>query len=209
MIKFKLLLIKALIAIVASFLLVSGTVYAVNKHNNSGEEVKIIQQHDKVKDQSYIISKEAVMSKLDSTVKIVSMSEEIHKSLEDVNDGFFGERHTELSLDGTYQMGIHTKDIQVLHIDNDRGIIHIKLGKPSLISLDLPFNSLKFEKTQGWARLSMGEEEQKNFYIVSKKSITKELTSNKEILKKANMYNEKAVKELFKDIPNVRAIVFE
>lgn len=209
MIKFKLLLIKALIAIVASFLLVSGTVYAVNKHNNSGEEVKIIQQHDKVKDQSYIISKESVMSKLDSTVRIVSMSEDIHKSLARPDKSFFGERITELTLNGTYQMGIKTKDIQVLHIDNDRGIIHIKLGKPSLVSLDLPYNQLEFQKVKGWSRLSMNDEEQKNFYNASKKAIAKELTTNKEITKKANMYNEKAVKELFKDIPNVRAIVFE
>ncbi|TPF18060.1 DUF4230 domain-containing protein [Priestia megaterium] len=204
--KWKLLLIKIAIGFILAASLISATVYTVNKHNTN-EQVKIIEKHEE-DNKSYIISKETVMSKLDSTVKIVSMKEDLHKSFEDVDTKGI-DRHTELKLSGTYQMGIHTKDIHIMHIDNERGILHIKLGKPSLIALDLPYNKTSYEKTSGWLRMSMNEEEQKNFYKSAKVSIEKELLKDKEIDKKVRMYNEKAVKKLFSDVPNVRAIVFE
>ncbi|WP_025909307.1 DUF4230 domain-containing protein [Priestia flexa] len=206
--KFKQLLIKALIAIVASFILVTTTIHAVNTHQ-SDEEVKIVQQHEEIADQSYIISKETVMSKLDSTVKVVSMKEDINKKLEDVDKGFLGERVTELKLHGTYMMGLHTKEIKILHIDNEQGILYLKLGEPKLISLDIPFDQLEFDKTQGFMRLALDEEEQKNFYKASKKRIEKELLGNEEIMQKANMYNQKAIEKLFSDIPNIKEIKFK
>ncbi|WP_182006282.1 hypothetical protein [Priestia aryabhattai] len=205
--KWKKLLIKIAIGILATMILTVGTWNAATKHSSNNEQVKIIEKHEE-DNKSYIISKESVMSKLDSTVKIVSMTEDLHKSFEDIDTKGI-DRHTELKLSGTYQMGIQTKDIHIMHIDNERGILHIKLGKPSLISLDLPYNKVLYEKTQGFLRLAMNEEEQKNFYKSAKVSIQKELLSDKEMDKKVRMYNEKAVKKLFSDIPNVRAIVFE
>jgi hypothetical protein len=202
---FKKYLIKALLGVAALFIAIN-TYKAVMKPM---QQVKIIQQHEQIADSKYIISEEMIMSKLKSKSQIVSLQQDLHKKDTFVDDSLLGERHTELTVNGTYKMGLNTKDIEIRHIDSENGIVFIKLGKPVLISLDIPYDQIKFDKTKGWLRLAMDEEEQKNFYKSVDKNIEKELINDKELLKVADSMNRDVIMDLLNGLPEIKNVVFE
>jgi hypothetical protein len=177
--------------------------------NNPVQPIRIIQQHEQIADSKYIISEEAIMSKLKAKSQVVSMERTINKKDTFVDDNLLGERKTELTVKGTYKFGLNTNDIQVQHIDNQNGIVYIKLGKPVLISLDIPYDQIQFDKTQGFFRLAMDEKEEKQFYKAVHKNIESELSKDKEILKTADLMNKDVVENILKLIPNIKNIVFQ
>jgi len=203
--KFKRFLIAAFIG------LLSLNIALTYKANFAQQEAyKVIKQEQtQISDSAFIISEELVMSKLQSKSQIVSLQQELHTKETMVDDSWLGERHTELQLHGTYKMGLNTKDIIVKHIDSNTGTVFIQLPKPVIISLNVPYDQIEFDKSKGWARLSMDEAEEKKFYKASVKQIEKELIKDKELMKLANTYNESVIKELLFMIPDIKQVIFE
>lgn len=198
-------LLKALLIIAALFI-AFNTVRGVTQPD---PPIQIVEQHKQIADAHYIISEKMIMGKLQSKSELVSMEQEICKTYTDVDKGFLGDRQTEMSLEGTYKMGLETKDIRINHIDNETGVIYIELPDPVLISLEIPFNKVDIEKTSGWLRLSQDEEEQKKFYKASVKDLENEILSNKEILKQVDLHNRNVVEDLVKMVSGVKSVVFE
>jgi hypothetical protein len=202
--KFKQYLLKAMITILAVIIAIN-TYKAVMKPI---EPIRIIQQQEEIADSKYIISEEIVMNKLKSKSQIVSMEQTLQKTDTFIDDSILGQRHTELSVKGKYIFGLNTKDIQIQHIDNNTGTVYLKLGKPVLISLDIPFDKIQFDKTQGFFRLAMDEKEEKKFYKAVVKNIQTELMKDKEVLKTANLMNQDVVENILKMIPDIKNVVF-
>jgi hypothetical protein len=201
---FKKHLIKALLTIAVLFIAIN-TYKAVTKPI---EQIRIVQQHEQIANSEYIISEEAVMSKLKAKSQIVSLQQELTKTDTFVDDSLLGQRKTELNVKGKYIFGLNTKDIEIQHIDNNTGTVYIKLGTPVLISLDIPFDQIQFDKTQGWFRLSMSDEEEKKFYKAVVKNIETELMKDKEVLKTADLMNKNVVENILKIIPDIKNVVF-
>lgn len=203
---FKKYLLRAFITVVALFIAIN-TYKAVMKPI---QPVKIIQQHQQIADSKYIISEEMVMSKLQVKSQIVSMEQQLNKTDTYVDSNWAGiERHTDLNIQGNFKLGLETKDIEIKYIDNENGIIYLHIGKPTLISLDIPFNEIEFKKTSGWLRMAMDEKEEKNFYKSVEKNIHNEIINNKELMKQADLYNKDVIMGLLKMIPEVKSVVFE
>lgn len=204
--KFIKYLIVALIAILTFHILT--TTY--NNITNPVEPIRYTEKHEsEIKESEYIISEEMVMSKLESKSQIVSLKQDLHKKEVKIDDSFFGERQTKLEINGTYKMGVNTKDISVKHIDSDSGIVYIELPKPVLISLELPYDQIGFDKTDGFFRLAMDEEEEKKFYKSAKKNIKTELMKDKELLKRVNLFNQEVVEEILTSMTEIKSVVFE
>jgi hypothetical protein len=87
--------------------------------------------------------------------------------------------------------------------------VFLKIGNPILISLDIPFDDIEFEKTQGWMRMAMDEEEEKTFYKAVRKNIEVELMKNKELMKTAEIHNREVIMEIMKLMPEVKSVIFE
>jgi hypothetical protein len=176
---------------------------------NTLQPIKIIQQHEQIAESKYIISEEMVMSKLRSKSQIVSLQQSIDKKNTYVDDSLLGERQTELTVHGIYKFGLNTKDIEIKHIDNENGIIFLHIGKPALISLDIPYDHVTFDKTKGWLRLSMDEKEEKQFYKAVEKNIEQELMKDRELQKQADLHNKDVVMRILKLIPEIKSVIFE
>lgn len=206
--KFKQLLLKFALGLMALFILVNTAKLFVPKPVDV-ELVKVFYEEQVSEKVKFIISEELVLSKLQSKSEIVSMQQKLSDTFTQVEDRLIGERHTELSVKGTYLMGMETKNIKIVHIDNETATIHIKLPKPKLISLDIPYDQVTFDKTKGWASLSMNEEEKKNFYKSVRHSIENELLSSEDVLRTADLYNQEAVRDIIKLLPVIKNVVFE
>lgn len=198
-------LLKSLIIIVALFIAANE----VHEHIESkNQPIRIVQQDGMISDSQYIISEEMVLGKLKEKSQIVSVEQPISKTDTKVDDGLLGERHTELRVNGTYKLGLDTDDIHITHIDNEQGIVYIQLDKPELISLELPYDQIEIDKTQGFFRLAMDESEEKVFYQSVHNNIKKEILNDKEIMSQANLNNQRVIKELLINLPGVEQIVF-
>lgn len=198
-------LLKCMIAILSLFLLFN-TVRGVMQPE---QPIQIVKQHKQTADEHFIISETMIYGKLQSKAQLVSMEQEISKTYTDVDDGLTGDRHTTLSVEGKYIMGLETRDIEVRHIDNENGIVYIKLGEPTLISLELPYDQIEFDKSQGFFRLAMDEDEEKKFYKAAVKNVENEILKNKETMKQADLHNKDVVEDILSMIPNVKSVVFE
>ncbi|MEW5569717.1 hypothetical protein [Rossellomorea marisflavi] len=128
-------LLRALILITALFIAINAI-----RGNGNQEPTKIVEQYEEVKEDHYIITKELIVSKLTSRSQMVSMEQDFIKSYTDVDKSIWGDRYTELTVKGKYILGLETKDIEVKHVDEERGIVYLKLGKPTLISLEIPYD---------------------------------------------------------------------
>ena len=137
------------------------------------------------------------------------MQQDINKKDTYVDETWAGERHTKLKVHGTYKMGLNTKDIEIKHIDSQNGIVYLHIGKPVLISMDIPFDQVEFEKTKGWLRLSMDETEQKKFYKAAEKHMITELMKDKEVMKQADLRNKDVIMDLLKMLPEIKSVVFQ
>jgi hypothetical protein len=198
-------LLRVSIIILAIFIAINsykGLTTPINK-------VEIVNPQEEVKSDHYIISEKMIMGKLQSKSQIVSMQQEISKTYTDSDDSWLGQRDTKLSVEGTYKLGLSTKDIDIRHIDQENGIVYIKLGKPIMVSLEIPYNEIEFSKVNGFFRISMNENEKQNFYKSVKKDIENKLMSNKEVLKQARLFNQGVIRDLLLSIPSVKSIVFE
>lgn len=205
--KFKQLLVQFAILILA--LAIAAISYKVFFTPVPIEPIQIINAETLPTSSEFIISKEFILGKLQFKSQIVSMEQELKNiSFTHVDDSLFGQRHTELTLNGTYKMGLDTSGIEVTHIDKS-GIVYIDLPDPKLISLELPYDQIDIEKTKGWARLAMNEEELKNFYKAAETSIRNDILHNEQTLKQAELFNQEAVRGLIKKIPTVKSVVFQ
>ncbi|WP_442636505.1 DUF4230 domain-containing protein [Rossellomorea marisflavi] len=197
-------LLRALILIAALFIAINAI-----RGNSNQEPTKIVKQHEEVKEDHYIITKELIISKLTSRSQLVSMEQDFIKLYTDVDKGFFGQRYTELTVKGKYILGLETKDIEIKHVDEEQGIVYLKLGKPTLISLEIPYDQVEFDKTKGWFRLAANEDEETKFYKSVVKDIKKRILSDEEVIKQAELHNKQVVEDLLKMSPGVKSVIFE
>ena len=179
-------------------------------YNSHIEPVRYTEDHSEIiKESEYIISKAMVLNNLQTKAQIVSFKQDLHKEEIYTDKNALGKRSTELELDGTYKMGLNTSDIKLKHIDSENRIAYVELPKPVLISLDIPYDKIEFGKKQGFFRLAMNEDEQKNFYKSAIKNVEKSLYNDKEIIRQANVFNEDAVREIIMSTTDIKSVIFE
>ncbi|MGD6876942.1 DUF4230 domain-containing protein [Bacillus infantis] len=198
-------LLKSLI-IAAAIFIALNTVKGYT--SQSVHPVKIVPKEE-LNETHYIINEQMILSKLQSKSEIVSMQQSIDQTYTDIDKGWSGNRHTEIHIKGTYKMGLDTSSIKINYIDNETGIVYLSLGKPKLVSLGIPFSGITFDKSQGFFRMAMNEQEEKQFYKAVEKNVRDELMSNKEILKQAELFNQEHVRELLSMLPMIKSVVFE
>ena len=201
---FKKFLIKALLAIATLYL--SANWYHNYKEDN--KKVEVIEHKSDISNAKYIIDEDIILGKLKAKSQIVSLEQSFTKKSSSVDDAWYGDRHTEMKLKGEYKLGLNTEDIEVRHIDSANKIVYIKLPDPVLISLQLPFDDIQFDKTQGFLRLALNEDEQKQFYKSVEKEIRREIKADKEIHKQAGLNNQEVVRGLLESV-GIENVIFD
>ena len=201
-----------MLAILALYL--SANIYHNYKEGKNEEPVRIIEKSEEVKQSAagYIITEEMILGKLTEELEEVSLKGKLddneNKYIK-VEDNWLGERHTQLNYSGTYKMGLDKNNIEVKHIDQSTGTVYLKLPKPILISLTLPYDQIDFEKTKGFLRLAMNEDEKKQYYKSVEKDIKHQLMNNKELIRQVDLLNKAHTMETLKELSGMKNVIFE
>lgn len=199
-------LITILVTIIA--LLIIQTIYT-NKFNPI-QTVRYAESSDLVIGETeYVITEQMVKSKLETRAQIVSLEQNLNKKETYVDDKFFGERKTELVINGTYKMGLNTGDITVRHIDSANRIVYLELPKPILISLEIPYDKVNFDKKAGWMRRKMNDKEKASFYKSAVENIRLELENDEELNRQARLFNQDVVESILTSMTEIKSVVFE
>lgn len=101
-------------------------------------------------------------------------------------------------------MGLDTSTIKVVSVDN--GIVNLTIGKPILISLNLPYDKMTIKKTHGMLRGNMSDVEKQKVYTKTVDTVRNEILNNQDTIDKANTYNERVIKSMLLKLPNVREV---
>lgn len=177
--------------------------------NKDSEPVRYDEDYSQnIKESEYIISEDVILSNLQMKSEIVSFEQKINKTEWLIDKKMTGKRKTQINVSGSYKMGLNTEDILVSHIDSDNRIVYINLPEPILISLELPFEQIEFNKVKGFFRRSMKKDEEKRFFSLLKKEIINELTTDSDIILQAGLYNEQAVKSIILSTTDIRDVIF-
>jgi hypothetical protein len=198
-------LLKTMILILALFIAFN----TIRGATQPEQPIQIVKQHKQIANEHYIISEELVRSNLKSISERATFQEDINQKHTQVDDGFLGDRQTTLNVKGTYKMGFNDEEVEVLYIDQENKVVHLKTPKPIIVSLEIPYDQIDFDKTKGWLRLAMDEDEEKAFYKSVKSSIKKKLLEDEETLENANLYNKEAIEKSLLKMSEIKGVVFE
>ena len=199
---------KKIGAVIVLVSIIVISVVAYNPASKQEQSTPVVNVRAKSEANHKILTEEMVVKKLKSKSELVSMEQKFDESATDIDRGFFGTRETSLKLEGKYKLGVKTKDIDVRHVSAD-GTVYLKLPKPSIISLEIPYYNIDFEKESGLLRGKMSKEEEDKFYKDVEKHIRNTVKGDKGIMETANLHNEQAVKNLLIDLAGLKYIVFE
>lgn len=194
--------------LIIGFIAILSLNIAKTYYNNYQEsKTPIVRYEHKLAEKDrYIITQDTILNSFRYSPKIVSFEQDLHKQETDVNKNFFGERDTEITINGTVSLGLNPKDIKLIRMDSES--VTLKLPKPIIVNLDVPFDKTDFDKTKGWNRLAMNDEEEKNFYKSTKKQIREDLLKNKGLMEQVSIFNEKNVESLVR-VFGIKNVYFE
>jgi len=205
--KWKKLLIKIAIGILAAMILAGGTWNIATKHSNN-EQSKIVQKYKIGKYESQMINEKTLYGAIDSAPKVLPYTQPFKDISKDKNDNWLGERQTRFIVNGTYSSPFKLKDVKIKYIDQEHGIVYATYPKTK-IDVTIQHKGVSSEKIHGNLRREMNEDEKKIYIIHKEKELEARYNKDENVLKEADLYKQNAIKIMWMNIPNVKSIVFE
>lgn len=190
-----------------SILMLLATMFIIFFPDNE-KPIQIVKEDNAILADEYVVEKETVLSTIEKVAETATYKQSITRTYEDVDKSLFGKRVTEVKFKAYYILGF---DHNNMHIDNvmiNGNTVNVKLGEPILMSLDIPLDEIKNDKTNGILRKDMSVEEMKDLYSAARKQIKNDIMNDKNIIEQAKMHNEAIAKEMLLEIPGIDKVIF-
>lgn len=157
-----------------------------------------------------IIDKQLIIKELKEKMQIVGLESDIKKEFGYTDNKWYGDRTYKMNLHGTFKMGINIDEIKPedIEIVNNNDII-ITLPNIILVSLEVPYDSIKINKDVGLFRSDFSESDRQLIYKEAYKSIKEEILNDMNIKNNATISTQNSIKRLLNLIPNVNNIYFK
>ena len=152
-----------------------------------------------------LVDKAAVIDALSETPELIGLTGDISKTVRLTDDKWFGDKTYELTLDGTFKLGVSTDDLDV----TVRGsTVVVKLPQPRIIAVDLPFDKAAIKKDVGLLRQDLSESEMQALYKEARKQAVADVKVNVKARAKAEGAVEHALEDLIERLPAVESVIF-
>ncbi|MBW3113515.1 DUF4230 domain-containing protein [Bacillus sp. MCCB 382] len=152
-----------------------------------------------------LVDKRAIISALSETPEIVGLTGDISKTVRLQDDKWFGDKTYELTLDGTFKLGVSTKDVDITVKGNT---VVVRFPDPHIIAVDLPFDKAAIKKDVGLMRKDLSESELQSLYGQARKQAVADVKVNVKAREKAEDSVEHALEDLIERMPAVESVIF-
>lgn len=177
------------------------SLYYINENNRTQDE-----ETNTTVNTEEVVDQQLVIETLKSNYQIVGLEGDVNKAYSHTSNKWYGDKTITLDITGTFKMGYNLSDVTFTIKDN---IITIKAPEVVLISFDLPYDEIEINKTVGLVRKDYSEEDIQLFYKEAKESAKAELFADEEVMNKAKLESQKAIKQLLLPIKNVKDVRFK
>ena len=152
-----------------------------------------------------LVDKAAVIDALSETPELIGLTGDISKTVRLQDNRWFGDKTYELTLDGTFKLGVSTDDLDV----TVRGsTVVVKLPQPRIIAVDLPFDKAAIKKDVGLLRQDLSESEMQALYKEAREQAVADVKVNVKARAKAEGAVEHALEDLIERLPAVESVIF-
>jgi hypothetical protein len=152
-----------------------------------------------------LVDRAAIVSALSETPQIVGLTGDISKTVTLTDDRWFGDKTYEMTLDGTFKLGVDSKDIDVTVRGNT---VVVRFPQPKLIAVDLPFDQAQLSKDVGFLRQDLSDAELQSLYGEARKQAVADVKVNVKARDKAEASVEHALEDLIERLPAVESVIF-
>jgi hypothetical protein len=159
--------------------------------------------------QKQIVSREAILSAIQSEAQIVGLSGEVAKTVRYHDENWLGKRDAVMTLTGTFKLGVNIADIKSDHVMvSESGTVVIVMPKTVIISLDLPYDQMRIAKSSGLLRKDVPDEELRNMYDKTRGLIISEIIADKDTQHRAQLLTQQAIEQLLRMVDGVEEVRF-
>jgi hypothetical protein len=152
-----------------------------------------------------LVDKQAIVSALSETPQLIGLTGDISKTVTLKDNRWFGDKTYAMTLDGTFKLGVNTKDIGITVKGNT---VVVRFPQPKLIAVDLPFDKAAIKKDVGFIRKDLSDSELQSLYGQARKQAVDDMKVNVKAREKAEDAVEHALEDLIERLPAVESVIF-
>jgi hypothetical protein len=152
-----------------------------------------------------LIDRAAIVSALSETPQLIGLTGDISKTVTLKDDRWFGDKTYAMTLDGTFKLGVDSKDIDITVKGNT---VVVRFPQPKLIAVDLPFDKAQLSKDVGLLRKDLSDSELQSLYGEARKQAVADVKVNVKAREKAEDAVENALEDLIERLPAVESVIF-
>jgi Protein of unknown function (DUF4230) len=152
-----------------------------------------------------IVDKDAIIDALTETHELVGLTGDISKTVRLQDNRWYGDKTYELTLEGTFKLGVATADVSITTQGNT---VIVRLPQPRIIAVDLPFDKAAISKDVGLLRQDLSEAEMQALYKEAREQAVADVKVNVKAREKAGEAVENALEDLIERLPAVESVIF-
>jgi hypothetical protein len=152
-----------------------------------------------------LVDKDAIIEALTETHELVGLTGDISKTVRLQDNRWYGDKTYELTLEGTFKIGVATADVSITTQGNT---VIVRLPQPRIIAVELPFDKAAISKDVGLLRQDLSESEMQALYKEAREQAVADVKVNIKAREEAEDAVENALAELIGRLPAVEGVMF-
>lgn len=158
------------------------------------------------KESAPVVSYNSVVQALNSETQIVGLSGKIEKRIRAKDSKWYGNRTYDLTVKGSFKLGIDTKDIEV---STEGNTVTVRFPHAKVISASMPYDKAVINENVGPLRKEFSTEESQELFGKARKDAVKEVGGDNVLRDTAETSIGRTLTRLIEQVPNVDEVNVE
>lgn len=142
---------------------------------------------------AHYIDRDALITALTDTPELVGLTGTAEKTIGYSDAKWFGDKAYELTVKGTFKIGVATEDLEVTTAGN---VVTIRFPQPKLLTTDFPFDIADIRKDVGVFRDDLTETELQALYGKAREGAVDDIKRNRQAFEQAEDSVERSIERI-------------
>ena len=139
---------------------------------------------------AHYIDRDALITALTDTSELVGLTGTATKTVAYEDSKWFGDKAYEITVKGTFKIGVETEDLEVTTAGN---VITVRFPQPKLLTTDFPFDIADIHKDVAWTRSDLTEAELQALYGEARTGAIDDIKRNRQAFERAEDSVERSI----------------